>query len=153
MRDKKGRFIKGHKINMGRKILNRKKWTLSKESRRKISESLKGKPSNSLGKKWTIESRKKFSEQCGGKNGNNWQGGIKPINKTIRAGIEFRLWREAVFARDNWNCQKTGIKGGKLIPHHILNFAEYPKLRFAIDNGITLCEKCHKVSGQKLGGG
>ena len=64
-------------------------------------------------------------------------------NKRIRQSIEYRLWREAVFARDNWTCQKYKIKGGKLHPHHILNFAEYPELRFAIDNGITLSRKAH----------
>ena len=72
------------------------------------------------------------------------KGGITSKSKKIRKNIEFRLWREAVFARDNWTCQKYGIKGGKLHPHHIKNFAEYSELRFAIDNGITLSEKAHR---------
>lgn len=55
-----------------------------------------------------------------------------------------RLWREAVFARDNWTCQKCKIMGGELNPHHIKNFAECPELRTSIENGITLCEKCLK---------
>lgn len=74
----------------------------------------------------------------------NWQGGINPENDTIRKSIDSRLWREAVFARDNWTCQKYGIKGGKLMAHHIQNFAQYPELRFAIDNGITLSDKAHR---------
>ena len=65
--------------------------------------------------------------------------------------MEFRLWREAVFARDNWTCQKYGIKGGRLHPHHIKNFSEYPELRFAVDNGITFSEKAHKEFHKKYG--
>ena len=80
-----------------------------------------------------------------------WRGGVTPANKKARRSIQFRLWREAVFARDGWTCQKYGFKSGKLHPHHILNFAEYPELRFAIDNGITLSEKAHKEFHRKYG--
>jgi 5-methylcytosine-specific restriction endonuclease McrA len=58
--------------------------------------------------------------------------------------MEFRLWREAVFTRDNWTCQKCNRNGGYLHPHHIRNFAEEIDLRFAINNGITFCKACHK---------
>ena len=74
----------------------------------------------------------------------NWQGGTTLENDKIRHSIEYRLWREAVFARDNWTCQKCEERGIELHPHHIQNFADYPELRFAIDNGITLSEKAHK---------
>ena len=88
-----------------------------------------------------------------GKNSNNWKGGITPENIKIRTSIEFSLWRESVFARDNWTCQKYGIKGGKLHSHHIKNFAQFPELRLAIDNGITLSDKAHrkfhKIYGRK----
>lgn len=60
-------------------------------------------------------------------------------------------WREAVLARDNWTCQKYGIKGGRLHSHHIQNFAQYPELRFAIDNGITFSDKAHKEFHKKYG--
>lgn len=84
-----------------------------------------------------------------GKNNNKWKGGITPENLLVRHSIEYRLWREAVFARDNWTCQKCKIKGGQLIAHHKKSFAEYPELRFAINNGITLCERCHnKIHGR-----
>jgi len=74
-----------------------------------------------------------------------WKGGVSPENEKQRKSIQFRLWREAVFARDNWTCQECGKRcNEELHPHHIKSFAEYPELRFALDNGITLCKQCHR---------
>ncbi len=86
-----------------------------------------------------------------GENNNRWKGGITPENKKIRCSLDSKLWREAVFERDNWICQKYRIKGGKLHPHHVQNFAQFPELRFAIDNGITLSEKAHREFHKKYG--
>ena len=130
------------------------KWMKGKHNSPK-TEFKKGhsKPSGMLGKKASIETRKKQSKAHKGENHWNWQGGINSISDTIRKSIDFRLWREAVFARDNYTCQKTGIKGGRLVAHHINNFAQFPELRFVIDNGITLSKKAHtefhKIYGTK----
>jgi len=137
------------RMRISKKLKGRK---LSKETKKKISDYLTGRPSPIKGKHtWSLESRKKFSESRRGANSPSWKGGKKHIHKVIRAGIEFRLWREAIFARDNWTCQKCQSIGKFLHPHHILNFAEYPKLRFAIDNGITLCNKCHRKFHKEYG--
>ena len=74
----------------------------------------------------------------------NWKGGITEENHRIRLSIEYRLWREAVLARDNWTCQICGKRGGDMESHHIKKFAKFPELRFAIDNGLTLCVGCHR---------
>ena len=124
---------------------------VSDETKKKIGNYRKGKPSPAKGKKWSKEARIRFSKSQSGENGNNWKGGLKPVNKRIRAGIEFRLWREAVFARDNWTCQVSGVRGGKLVPHHLQNFAEYPELRFAIDNGVTLSKEEHAAFHKQYG--
>lgn len=75
-----------------------------------------------------------------------WRGGVTPANKVIRRSLEFKLWREAVFKRDNWTCVWCGVRGGVLHPDHIKPFAYYPELRFAIDNGRTLCKPCHMTT-------
>ena len=75
----------------------------------------------------------------------NWQGGKpKHPDKEIRKSLEYRLWRESVFKRDNWTCIFCGIIGGKIHADHIKPFSLFPELRFAIDNGRTLCISCHK---------
>jgi hypothetical protein len=93
----------------------------------------------------TIEERLHLSKaRKNNPNWHTWKGGITPINRALRQGLEANLWREAVFARDNWTCQKTNIRGGSLVVHHIQNFSQWPELRFALDNGITLSKQSHK---------
>lgn len=65
-------------------------------------------------------------------------------SKIVRKRIEYIEWRNDVFKRDDWNCQKCNKKGGKLHPHHILNFASHPEVRFDVSNGITFCILHHK---------
>lgn len=117
---------------------------VSKKTRVKISKSLVGKMPAERRKELSMKLKNKMGEQS-----LNWQGGITPYNSKIRNSIEYRLWREAVFARDNWTCQECGDREGILNAHHIKPFSKYPELRFAIDNGITYCELCHKKHHSK----
>lgn len=89
------------------------------------------------------------SKKQKGNLGNNWRGGRTERNKIERHGVEFKMWRETIFKRDDWTCQVCKKRGGVLHPHHIKFFAEYPTLRFDISNGITLCRDCHQTMHQK----
>lgn len=113
----------------------------SEEWKKKVSLAHKG-------KKRSVESRKKQTVWQTGRSGeksNAWKGGITPINAMIRTSKEYKLWRTAVFERDNYTCIWGGKEhGSKLHADHIKPFCNYPELRFAIDNGRTLCEDCHR---------
>jgi len=80
-----------------------------------------------------------------------WKGGVSPINRKIRTSLVYKLWRTSVFERDGYACIWCGAKSGNgkavvLNADHIKRFSDYPELRFAIDNGRTLCEPCHKTT-------
>lgn len=124
----------------------RKKQVFTIETRLKMSNSKKN-------RKLSDETKMKISNSHKGEKSYLWKGGITTENIKIRNSIEYKLWRNSVFARDCYTCQKTGIKGIKLVAHHINNFSEKFELRFAIDNGITLSDqshrKFHKIYGRK----
>ena len=58
--------------------------------------------------------------------------------------IDYVLWREAIYNKFDGTCQLCGSKGGIMHAHHKKEYAKHPEKRYAIDNGILLCEKCHK---------
>ena len=76
-----------------------------------------------------------------------WTGNIHPLdkkrNKLDRRCKQYQEWRKNVFKRDNYKCTKCNSEID-LEAHHIKEFSKYKKLRFDIDNGITLCKMCHR---------
>ncbi len=88
--------------------------------------------------------RAAISRKLRGSRSHLWRGGRTSSNKLIRGSFEYRSWRQAVFARDDWTCLWCGKRGGELNADHIKSFADYPNLRFVINNGRTLCVPCHK---------
>lgn len=55
-----------------------------------------------------------------------------------------REWRSSVFKRDNFTCQVCGDKtSGNKNAHHKDGFNWCVDRRYDVDNGVTLCKKCH----------
>ena len=75
----------------------------------------------------------------------NWKGGITPLIRLLRQTREYREWRLAVYARDKWTCQECErhCNSKNIVAHHKKSFKKYPGLRYRVENGITLCRKCH----------
>lgn len=86
-----------------------------------------------------------FNKNWSKENNPFWKGGVSPINRIIRSSKEYKLWRNAVLERDNYTC--IWCKSNQnLQADHIKRFSDFPELRFAIDNGRTLCLNCHKTT-------
>lgn len=67
---------------------------------------------------------------------------------------EYTEWRTAVFERDDFTCQYCGDnRGGNLVAHHFESYTDNPELRTLLENGITLCEECHKNFHHQYGYG
>jgi 5-methylcytosine-specific restriction endonuclease McrA len=114
--------------------------------------------SGRIGKSCSLKQKKEISQAIRGNKHYNWKGGRTSLRKIIRRCYKYRLWRSDIFTRDDFTCQFCGIRGGNLEVDH------YPKL-FAtildeykiktleqaleceefwnINNGRTLCRKCH----------
>lgn len=95
-----------------------------------------------------------------GENNNNWKGGITKLAHKIRKWVQYKLWRDSIFKRDDWTCHHCKKRGnGTLHAHHhkitfskiiennkivTLDDAHNCKELWDINNGITLCIDCHR---------
>jgi len=169
-RNKIGQFVKGHegykfwsgkkmsdglrkKLSIAHKgkklskehvanaVAGRRGYQHSEETKAKIGKALKGrKYSEKSLTNMSLGQKKRFKNK---KNHPNWRGGITPESVSIRNSKKYEEWRGDVFSRDKHTCRKCGQVGGSLEAHHIKSFANYPDLRFELENGITYCERCH----------
>ena len=65
-------------------------------------------------------------------------------NEKKHLDCQYREWMFAVKNRDNWKCKiNNSACNGRLEAHHILDWKNYPELRYEINNGITLCHAHH----------
>jgi len=129
-------------------------WTYGKprteETKLKISMSKKGMTAWNKGKPMP-NAAKNLGEysQVGKKRGEKsptWKGGTYGTERHRAMGqIEYTLWRNAVFERDNYTCRMCSQYSGYLQADHKKPWAVFPELRYAIDNGMTLCKNCHKL--------
>lgn len=102
----------------------------------------------------------------------HWQGGKTPLVRLIRNHAKNAEWKLKVLERDEFKCQQCLEKGGRLHAHHATYFSELLNdflvlhsclspindctelfalaLEYEpfwdVNNGITLCEKCHLYS-------
>jgi hypothetical protein len=98
-----------------------------------------------------IPNARKFTpEMVSGSKGCKWKGGVTPLNAVIRHSKEYVDWRQSVFDRDDYTCQKCNVRGGQIHAHHIQLFSTHPHLRFDVDNGTTLCIPCHRKTHSEM---
>jgi ribosomal protein S27AE len=66
----------------------------------------------------------------------------KPEQYNPRKGEKYEKWRASILKRDKRTC---ALCGSKDFPnaHHVERWADNVKLRYHIQNGVTLCMVCH----------
>jgi len=127
------------KLREDKKPINKRLWYLGIEARKRNPKKRLQNYINTMLNKYGVRNAMELYTE---KNHWHWMGGSSLENSK---GKDWYKIRELVWKRDNYTCQECGYKKGhNLIPHHILPRRDYPKLIFDIDNGITLCKKCHK---------
>lgn len=167
----KGRIISNeHREKISLALIGKKKTpeairkvALALTGRKQSPEHIEKRVTKTRGQKRSDELRQRMSENAKrlgfGRHGNhprrekrwNWKGGITSQAEIIRHSPQYKIWRKAIFERDNYTCIWCGSKSMKGFPvvlnaDHIKPFALFPELRFAIDNGRTLCEPCHRTT-------
>ena len=142
----KGKTITGVKRpGVGKKISKAKKLmglVYSKETRKKISNSLKGRVSPMSGKVHSEEVKQTISLANTKHKVEEFSGYITSQNKLDRNRFKKEI-QKTVFERDNYTCQMCGDRGCSLQVDHIKPWAEYIEGRFDINNCRTLCMDCH----------
>lgn len=109
----------------------------------------------------TLKTRGIQSESNRGEKNKSWQGGKTSLGNRIRACFKNRIWKTEVQKRDNYTCLECGKKynGRRMLDtHHIISVEELIlkhniksvddalkiKEFWDINNGMTLCIKCHR---------
>lgn len=132
---------------ISKSLIGKKK---SPETGKNISKAKLGKPSKRKGM---------HQPQTTGDKNPNWKGGITPLLLQIRMCFEYRIWRSEIFKRDNYTCIVCSKQGYNLNAHHYpisfstimekYNIDTFEKAvncieLWDINNGVTLCEDCHR---------
>jgi hypothetical protein len=115
-RGRERKHIAGHTLGIASK--RRAGIPLSRETKRRLSEALRGKKRKKEGEYLRTESyneRRRFQREV----------------------------QKRVFERDDYTCVICGERGIYLHVDHIQSWAKYPELRFEMDNCRTVCMDCH----------
>lgn len=145
-----------------KKMIGREPWNKEKNLTKEIREKMR---EAHIGHQVSEETRIRIGTTLMGERHPNWKGGITPLRNQTRKSFEYRKWISNVLIKDDFTCQKCNQRGGKLSAHHypksfseILREYNVKTLKQAldckelwdIDNGLTLCRKCHKLTDNCL---
>ncbi|MDU3409970.1 HNH endonuclease [Clostridium sp.] len=86
------------------------------------------------------------SKSFSGENSHLWNFSLSKEDRIKgRKIIGYTEFINNTYKRDNYTCQYCGDnKGGNLVSHHLNGYNWDKENRTNVDNGVTLCQDCHK---------
>lgn len=102
---------------------------------------------NKCGRKRTSEKSKgKPRYYCRGENHPNYNPNLTDEERSDRrSNLQYREWQQKVKEKAKFTCDICGDnRGGNLESHHLDGHNWCKDKRYDINNGVCLCDKCHK---------
>ena len=66
--------------------------------------------------------------------------------------LGYKKWTGTIKTLFNNTCDCCGYKGDRMVAHHLNDYHSHKELATDIDNGVCLCEHCHKEFHSWMGG-
>ena len=77
----------------------------------------------------------------------------RELNKENRkSNSDFKKWSKEIKEQADYTCDCCGKRGVKLCSHHLNCWDDFKEERYILNNGVCLCEKCHKEFHKWMGG-
>ena len=123
------------------------------------NEDFKQKMSENISERNKINwENEEYRKAHSGKNNPNYNPNLtnedrEEMYKKRKGDQDFKKWSKQVKERDNFTCDICGQKHGGLVSHHLNAWRDYKEQRYDLENGVCLCESCHKEFHKLYGKG
>lgn len=100
------------------------------------------------------ENNRMYGVQRFGANNPNYDANKTDEERENGRSVEgYGIFIQGVYKRDDYTCQYCGERSGDLKAHHLDSYDWCRGKRTDVDNGVTLCGRCHKLFHSMYGFG
>ena len=105
-----------------------------------------------------VSNNEEYRKAHSGENNPNYNPNLtnedrEEMYKKRKGDQDFKKWSKQIKERDNFTCDICGQKHGGLVSHHLNAWRDYKEQRYDLENGVCLCESCHKEFHKLYGKG
>lgn len=90
--------------------------------------------------------KEQSSKRWRGEKNPRYNPSLNDKDRKTRRGLQrdqLKKWAKTVYKKYHYKCLICK-SSRKLNAHHLDNWSDFPKKRFSIENGVCLCESCHR---------
>jgi hypothetical protein len=121
----------------------------TEETKEKISKGvLATNPTGMTGRTHSEKTKHDMSLNRRGNKNRNWKGGVTSKIRQFRRTKEYVGWRAEVISRAGGICEDCG-SNEKIEAHHIISIHKDITKALDKNNGMALCNACHKIRDRR----